>query len=208
MDQQSLPTTKDILGEHLFGKVSLLEPNHAEHITGVLLGASNEDILLMLEDRAYLQSQIGGVKRVLRMQDNTEPKTLSSYVNPKMEKVAEELFVKVRDFTEDNAAKITGMILELDSTSVEHLLESPEDLTDAIDKAMKALNDSDHQHKAEKSLLAEELYLKVEQRQPDMASEITGMLLEMDTSSLQKLLSEPVLLDCKVAEAAAALKRT
>lgn len=35
----------------------------------------------------------------------------------------------------------TGMILELDSTSVEHLLESPEDLTDAIDKAMKALND-------------------------------------------------------------------
>lgn len=42
------------------------------------------------------------------MQDNTEPKTVSSYVNPQMEKVAEELFVKVRDFTEDNAAKITG----------------------------------------------------------------------------------------------------
>ncbi|KAM6541685.1 hypothetical protein CsatB_006132 [Cannabis sativa] len=39
----------------------------------------------------------------------------------------------------DNAAKVTGMLLEMDQTEVLHLLESPEALKAKVDEAMEVL---------------------------------------------------------------------
>lgn len=207
MDHENLPSTKDVLGEHLFSKVSPLEPTNAEQITGILLGASNDEILLMLENGVYLQSQIEGVKRVLRKRDAEESKSpTGSNVIPRKEEVAEELYLRVSQIIGNNAAKITGMILELGPDPVHHILESPTDLKKAVYKATKALTAGDGRHEEEKSSIAEELFLEVEQRQPEAASEITGMLLEMTACSLQKLLSDPSLLDLKITEAMAALE--
>lgn len=43
----------------------------------------------------------------------------------------------------ENAAKVTGMLLEMDQTEVLHLLESPEALMAKVGEAMEVLKNSD-----------------------------------------------------------------
>lgn len=207
----TLPSTKDVLGEHLFSKVYLLEPERAAQITGVLLGASNEDILHMLEDKNFLKMQMDGVKRVLSPEDDTDVINSGSlqeqplHSTSSKERLGESLFQKVTEIDPENAAKLTGMILEMDPRTISCLLESPKDLRVAIDRALKVLHvvniDRRDQLENDKSVLGEELYFKVSQRHPEVASVVTGMLLEMDVVSLQKLLTEPELLESKIQQA-------
>lgn len=43
----------------------------------------------------------------------------------------------------ENAAKVTGMLLEMDQTEVLHLLESPEALMAKVGEAMEVLKNND-----------------------------------------------------------------
>lgn len=53
--------------------------------------------------------------------------------------LGENLYPLVEQLEPDNAAKVTGMLLEMDQTEVLHLLESPEALKAKVAEAMEVL---------------------------------------------------------------------
>lgn len=53
--------------------------------------------------------------------------------------MGENLYPLVDQLEHENAAKVTGMLLEMDQTEVLHLLESPEALKAKVAEAMEVL---------------------------------------------------------------------
>lgn len=53
--------------------------------------------------------------------------------------LGESLYPLVDQLEHENAAKVTGMLLEMDQTEVLHLLESPEALKAKVSEAMEVL---------------------------------------------------------------------
>ncbi|PWA79942.1 poly(A) binding protein 2 [Artemisia annua] len=95
--------------------------------------------------------------------------------------LGENLYPLVDQLEHEHAAKVTGMLLDLDQTEVLHLLESPD--------ALKL------------KMLGENLYPLVDQLEHEHAAKVTGMLLEMDQTEVLHLLESPDALKLKVAEA-------
>lgn len=61
--------------------------------------------------------------------------------------LGENLYPLVVQLEPDHAAKVTGMLLEMDQTEVLHLLESPESLKAKVAEAMEVLrNVAQQQH--------------------------------------------------------------
>lgn len=56
-----------------------------------------------------------------------------------LQMLGENLYPLVEQLEPDNAAKVTGMLLEMDQTEVLHLLESPEALKAKVAEAMEVL---------------------------------------------------------------------
>ncbi|XP_010527159.1 PREDICTED: polyadenylate-binding protein 4-like, partial [Tarenaya hassleriana] len=65
--------------------------------------------------------------------------------------LGEHLYPLVDQLERDNAAKVTGMLLEMDQTEVLHLLESPEALTAKVAEAMDVLRNVGQQPEASDS---------------------------------------------------------
>jgi polyadenylate-binding protein len=59
--------------------------------------------------------------------------------------LGENLYPLVEQLEADNAAKVTGMLLEMDQTEVLHLLESPEALKAKVAEAMEVLRNVQQQ---------------------------------------------------------------
>ena len=59
--------------------------------------------------------------------------------------LGESLYPLVDAIEHDNAAKVTGMLLEMDQTEVLHLLESPDALKAKVSEAMEILRDVSQQ---------------------------------------------------------------
>lgn len=53
--------------------------------------------------------------------------------------LGEQLYPLVERLERDQAAKVTGMLLEMDQTEVLHLIESPEALKKKVAEAMEVL---------------------------------------------------------------------
>lgn len=62
--------------------------------------------------------------------------------------LGENLYPLVEQLEPDNAAKVTGMLLEMDQTEVLHLLESPEALKAKVAEAMDVLRNVAQQQQA------------------------------------------------------------
>ena len=62
--------------------------------------------------------------------------------------LGENLYPLVEQLESENAAKVTGMLLEMDQTEVLHLLESPEALKAKVAEAMEVLRTVAQQHQA------------------------------------------------------------
>ncbi|RRT71557.1 hypothetical protein B296_00007943 [Ensete ventricosum] len=60
--------------------------------------------------------------------------------------LGESLYPQVDQLEHDHAAKVTGMLLEMDQTEVLHLLESPEALKAKVAEAMEVLRNATQQH--------------------------------------------------------------
>lgn len=58
--------------------------------------------------------------------------------------LGENLFPLVNNLEHEHAAKVTGMLLEMDQTEVLHLLESPEALKAKVSEAMDVLKNVQH----------------------------------------------------------------
>lgn len=59
--------------------------------------------------------------------------------------LGENLYPLVDQLEHENAAKVTGMLLEMDQTEVLHLLESPEALKVKVSEAMEVLRNVNQQ---------------------------------------------------------------
>lgn len=59
--------------------------------------------------------------------------------------LGESLYPLVEQLEPENAAKVTGMLLEMDQTEVLHLLESPEALKAKVAEAMEVLRNVQQQ---------------------------------------------------------------
>ncbi|KMT05977.1 hypothetical protein BVRB_7g164650 [Beta vulgaris subsp. vulgaris] len=67
--------------------------------------------------------------------------SLSPNASPEQQRtmLGESLYPLVDAIEHDNAAKVTGMLLEMDQTEVLHLLESPDALKAKVEEAMEVL---------------------------------------------------------------------
>lgn len=53
--------------------------------------------------------------------------------------LGEQLYPLVHQIEQENAGKVTGMLLEMDQTEVLHLIESPDALQKKVGEAMEVL---------------------------------------------------------------------
>lgn len=58
----------------------------------------------------------------------------------KLQMLGEQLYPLVQRLEPENAAKVTGMLLEMDQTEVLHLIESPDALKDKVGEAIEVLH--------------------------------------------------------------------
>lgn len=71
--------------------------------------------------------------------------------------LGENLYPLVEQLEPDNAAKVTGMLLEMDQTEVLHLLESPEALKAKVAEAMDVLRNVAQQQQQAGAAAADQL---------------------------------------------------
>jgi polyadenylate-binding protein len=57
----------------------------------------------------------------------------------KLQMLGEQLYPHVENLEPSSAAKVTGMLLEMDQSEVIHLLESPDALKQKVSEAMEVL---------------------------------------------------------------------
>lgn len=141
----SLPTTKEILGEHLHHKVSFILrtifPNSRESyeniqtvskITGMLLERSEEWLKHLLADNDKLLEDVTQSLQCL------EVNFLSSQP-PSNDDLGDILYERVLEIDSNAAAQITGMLLEMDTVGLINLLSDDAMLLPAVAKATAAL---------------------------------------------------------------------
>ena len=115
--------------------------------------------------------------------------------------IGSALLVKVRSFHEENAEKITGMLLEMPQKDLQASLEDDSKLMSQIYEAIKIL---DYEKELEKhESLGDVLYQQVEMvySKHDIAEKITGMLLEMNVAEIERLIQDKNELLVKIHEA-------
>lgn len=133
--------------------------------------------------------------------------------------LGEELYNRICSQHQENAGKLTGMLLELPSAVLVQLLQDESMLNSAVDKAVKALqetkkptpskiklNSEDGQSSSSDSL-GERLFELVDLYNTGHSQKITGMLLEQDKDVVVNLLSDQKLLEEQVNQAREALKK-
>ncbi|XP_018606224.2 uncharacterized protein LOC108933549 [Scleropages formosus] len=133
-----------------------------------------------------------------------------------LEMLGEQLYNLIYPRHMDMAGKLTGMLLELPSSVLAEMLRNETMLTKAVEKALGALSSFDYtsnmgrQGEDEVSVssdsLGEQLYQLVDVHNTGLTEKITGMLLEQKKEEVQKLLSDPGLLEERINMALETLK--
>ncbi|KAM4532884.1 uncharacterized protein V3H82_026589 [Fundulus diaphanus] len=122
-----------------------------------------------------------------------------------LETLGEQLYSLIYPKHKENAAKLTGMLLELPVAVLSQMLQDEAMLTAAVEKALRALQlalkssevargDDDDVSEAADSL-GEQLFELVDVYRTGHSQKITGMLLEQQKEAVLQLLSDPKLLE-------------
>ncbi|KAM4719655.1 uncharacterized protein FYW61_015382 [Anableps anableps] len=205
----------ETLGEQLY---SLVYPKHKESaakLTGMLLELPAAVLSQMLQDEAMLTAAVEKALRALQFAPKSSEAAQKDEddVSESSDSLGEQLFELVDAYNTGHAQKITGMLLEQHKEAVLQLLSDPKMLEGHVNLALKTLREqnieetdlSDASEADETDKLGEKLFSLVEQMDPLHANDITGMLLEMDSASLQQLLSDHTKLQVAVQKAQAVL---
>ena len=131
----------------------------------------------------------------------------SSEENSNEEEFSSALFEKVRSFHEENAEKITGMLLEMPAKDLKHIFADDTKLMSQIYEAIKILDYEAELAKHE--LLGDVLYHEVEAvySEQEIAEKITGMLLELRPQEIERLIQNKSELLVKIHEAFEVLQK-
>lgn len=168
--------TRQVLLNHLLSKLTAICSTKLA-AKKILLEVSNnlqnKDILRLLEDDKLLTATVN------KFHARTAEK----------EELGELLYYKIKAVEPDLCSKITGMLMELDTATIKKLLDDHSLLQNAIDKSKKEYLEFTSNSKKRQEY-GEQIYnLVCKYHTPDLASRLTGMLLELDEESLQILLT-------------------
>ena len=214
--------SKQALGEKIYSLIEGQHPNDAGKLTGILLEMDHKSLEHLIKDPDLFDKKVEDALSVL--QNNTEEmengqsQSESAVLRQAQDKtsIGEELYELVYALNSDQADKITGMLLEMDLPDLEMLVKQQAALEEKVTQASMALNNQINKHetassKAEqedKTLLGEQLYYLISEWYPDQVDKITGMLLELDVTTLNLLVTDPAVLKEKAAHAANILSET
>ncbi|KAK7896474.1 hypothetical protein WMY93_021799 [Mugilogobius chulae] len=133
-----------------------------------------------------------------------------------IEGLGEELYNRIYAQHKETAGKLTGMLLELPFAVLVQLLQDETQLTAAVNKAHKTLQEAQEPSKVKlipednastsSDSLGEQLFELVELYNTGHSQKITGMLLEQQKDSVINLLSDSKLLDEQINQALETLK--
>ncbi|XP_008280999.1 uncharacterized protein LOC103357997 [Stegastes partitus] len=210
-DEEDLET----LGEQLY---SLIYPKHKEDagkLTGMLLELPGPVLSQMLQDESLLTAAVEKALRALQLAQEPCKVTCKDEdeVSVSSDSLGEQLFELVDVYNTGHSQKITGMLLEQHKDAVLNLLSDPKVLEEQVTLALKTLKEqnveetdvSDSSETDDTEKLGEKLFSLVEKMDSLHATDITGMLLEMEPAALQQLLSDHTMLEVAVQKAQAAL---
>ena len=221
---------KQIIGERLYPLIQAIHPDQAGTITGMLLETDNAELLRMLKSLEAFAAKTQLAASVLRMHRQVEfqaqrlPPSMLASALPEEQKqiIGDRLYPLIQAAHPDQAAKITGMLLELDNAELLNMLESREALAAKTQEAVSVLRmyrqkEIEAQRltssmlaaaspQDQKQVIGEHLYPLIEATHPEKAAKITGMLLELDNAELLSMLKSREALAAKTQEAVLVLR--
>lgn len=128
--------------------------------------------------------------------------------NEEVESLGEKLYPLVYNKHQEQAAKLTGMLLELPGPLLDQILQDEVLLSEALEKAVRALQlaeepseltrEDEDGMSTSSDALGEQLFELVDVHGTGHSQKITGMLLEQHRDVVLKLLSDSRLLDEQV----------
>lgn len=211
---------RQALGEKIYSLIENQHPNDAEILTGILLEMDDQSLEHLIKDTDLLEKKVEEVLSVFQnnteQMQNGESESVLKQANDKTS-IGEELYELVCAFDSDQADKITGMLLEMDLKDLEIIVKNQTALEEKVNEALTALNGqfnkaetttSSVDEQEDKTLHGEQLYYLISEWFPDDTDKITGMLLELDVTTLNSLLKDPEALKEKATHAADALGET
>lgn len=212
--------SKQALGEQIYYLIKEQHPNDAEKLTGILLEMDNESLENLIKDTDLLEEKVEDVLSVLQNNtgqiENGQSESVVSRQAGDKTSLGEQLYELVYALDSDYADKITGMLLEMDLPDLEKLVKHQDVLEEKVHQALMALNSeinkqetaSSQPEQEDKTLLGEQLYYSISEWYPNQADKITGMLLELDVTTLNLLVTDSTALKEKAAHAANVLSET
>lgn len=180
--------TSDVLMEHLRAKISyvLASRDDVDKVTNeISKNLTNQEIISLLENEELLRQKL----RNSKLYSGIERQTLG-----------EELFLAVSQVDSELCAQLTGMLLELDVSVIQHLISDTDALREAVLKAKQEYIKYSQSGEESREKIGEKLYELIRQHysDPQLAGKLTGMLLELETEQLNKILENPVELGQKL----------
>ncbi|XP_060697038.1 uncharacterized protein LOC132825675 isoform X1 [Hemiscyllium ocellatum] len=213
------------LGERLYNAIFPQYPKMAIKLTGMLLELPVPVLDQMIQDDKLLSA--GLQKAFNTLQNSTEKCQSINKCLPRGEQddtdsdstdsLGDQLYDLVDVHNTGHSEKITGMLLEMGRKEVKKLVNDLDLLEQKIHIAQEALelkmpnerkmsNNSDFDDVREN--LGEKIFEQVEKIDPQNCAYITGMLLELEPSAIQVLLTDRLALHAAVQKAQAVLSQS
>lgn len=205
----------ETLGEKLY---DLIHPRYAEmtpKLTGMLLELPASVVSQMLCDEALLSKALERALAALTSPDNSESAShTDDAASASSDSLGEQLYDLIHLYNTGQTQKITGMLLEQKKEALLQLLSDQTLLEEQVKMALKTLKEqgddvtdvSDSSDREDVEAVGETLFSFVHQLDPTHCADITGMLLEMDSGTLQQILSDRSMLEVAVQRAKSALE--
>lgn len=191
MENEKLPpifNTSDVLMNHLRAKIAYVVPSTDDVnivINEISKNLTNREIIALLENEELLIHSIRNSKL---------------YSGIRRQTLGEELFYAVSQVDSELCAQLTGMLLELDVSVIQHLISDTDALHKAVLKAKQEYIRYSQGGEERREEIGENLYELVRQKytEPNLAAKLTGMLLELETEQLSKVLQNSAELSQKL----------
>ena len=221
---------KTSLGEQLYELVYALDSDYTDKITGMLLEMDLPDLEKLVKHQDVLEEKVHQALMALNSDINKQETASSRPEQEDKTLLGEQLYYSISEWYPNQADKITGMLLELDVTTLNLLVTDSTALKEKATHAANVLSETSTeketlhssasakdsvQESGDKELsdsemkqaLAEQFYYIIEQQYPNEAEKLTGMLMELDCKTLEAMVLNEQLLKEKLEGALAAIHR-
>ncbi|XP_066502650.1 uncharacterized protein [Hoplias malabaricus] len=141
--QDTDSVSSDSLGEQLYDLIDLYQTGHTQKITGMLLEQKKEAVLQLMSDPVLLEEKVKTALKTLQdsgpCKEDTDVSDSSDKDEDEAEATGETLFGLVQNMEPVHCADITGMLLEMDSGTLQQILSDRAKLEVAVQRAKNAL---------------------------------------------------------------------